>query len=92
MNEYRANARLAAIAFAAAAAAAIWYGIAIDMFPAAALALLAVSLVWALLWLSSGRESSSASNVGGRTWLARASWIAGLVLAVLLVIFAVLAD
>jgi hypothetical protein len=73
MNEYRANAGLAAIAFAAAAAAAIRYGIATDMFPAAALALLAVSLVWALLWRSSGRESSSASNVrAARVWLAQA--------------------
>ncbi len=68
------------------------YGIRNGTFFVGALALLAVSLVWGALWVATGPESSSAKNLRPRTQLARASWVVGVVLAVLLVIAAVLAD
>ena len=92
MDEFRTNAARAAIAFGVAAAAAVFYGVRNDSFFPAALALLTVAGVWTAMWAASRGESSTATNLESRVRLAQASWVIGLLLAVVLVIAAVFAG
>ena len=93
MDDYRTNVGLAAVAFALAAVAGFAYGARADFVVLGPL-LLGIAVAWGVQWAAAGRPSGSgdSSSVDTRTKLARASWIAGFALALVLIVAAIAAS